>query len=203
MFSSRLPQKPILSLILLIASFVAVGTTAKADPVIIDFEGFADSTLLTSQYPNLTFSNSTVLSAGISLNEFEFPPRSGSNVLFDNGGAISISFASPVTSIGGYITYTTPITLTAFDASNNLLGTVTSLFSNNLAISGDFGSTPNEFITFSFAGGISRIVLTGDPLGSSFTLDDLTLNQPVPEPNSISLLVLALGGLVTTLKRRL
>lgn len=62
----------------------------------IDFEGLPDSTNVTNQYSGVIFSNAIILTTGISLNEFEFPPHSGTNVASDNGGPLSITFASPV-----------------------------------------------------------------------------------------------------------
>jgi hypothetical protein len=70
----------------------AAFTPLKADIVVLDFEGFPESTSPTNQYPDLLFSNTTVLTAGVSLNEFEFPPHSGTNMAFDDGEPISIAF---------------------------------------------------------------------------------------------------------------
>src|SRR5712672_727975 len=131
-----------------------------ADPITIDFDGFADSDILTNQVAGLTFANAAVLTAGISLNEFEFPPLSGSNVAFDAGGAMTIAFASPIDAFSGHFTYLTPLTVTA-----------TSSFLSNLVLSGDAGSLPNELLALVFSGGISRVVIAGDPAGGSFTLD--------------------------------
>ena len=89
-----------------------------------------------SQFAGLTFFGATNVTAGISLNEFDYPPRSGANVVFDNGGSISISFAADVHSFGGYFTSRAPLTLTAFDAGSNVLGFVTSLFASNFDSSG-------------------------------------------------------------------
>jgi hypothetical protein len=55
--------------VLLIALTLALGLLLAAS-VVITFEGFADSTILTNQYPGLIFSNTIILTAGISLNEF-------------------------------------------------------------------------------------------------------------------------------------
>jgi hypothetical protein len=93
---------------------------------ILNFEGFPDRTILTNQYPGVTFSNAIILRAGISLNEFEFPPLLGSNVVSDNGGSMSIAFASPVQSFGGYFTYANQLTIEAFSATNVLLGSAIS-----------------------------------------------------------------------------
>src|ERR1022692_3582415 len=87
----------------------------SAGTVTLDFEGFPDSTPLTTQYPGLTFQNATILTAGIGLNELEFPPHSGTNVVFDDGGPISILFDGPVLSFSGYFTYAEPLVLAAFD----------------------------------------------------------------------------------------
>src|ERR1700722_13497991 len=78
---------------------------SPAKATLIDFEGLPDSTVVTNQYAGLLFSNAVILTAGFSLNEFEFPPHSGVNVLSDNGGPISITFDGPVLSFSGFFTY--------------------------------------------------------------------------------------------------
>src|SRR5437773_157277 len=87
---------------------------AFSDVIVLDFENFQDSDNVTTQVPGMTFTDGTVLSGGVSLNEFEFPPASGTNVVFDNGGPIRIDFADPILSFGGLFTYAVPITITAF-----------------------------------------------------------------------------------------
>ena len=82
---------------------VVLPVSLCAGIVTLDFEGFPDGTLLTNQYSGLTFTNATVLMAGISLNEFEFPPRSGVNVVSDNGAPILISFSTPVPSLPPFL----------------------------------------------------------------------------------------------------
>ena len=178
--------------------------TSRAGVVVIDFETFpdataiTDSTPITTQFPGLTFTNTTVISAGITLNEFEFPPHSWSNVGFDDGGPISITFASSILSFGAYFTYTVPLTLSAFDGANNLVARATPAFSNNLALSGDSGSSPNEFLSLSFPSGIVRVSITGDPAGSSFVFDDLTVETSdtgvVPEPTSLTLVLISMAA---------
>ncbi len=118
-----------------VASLFALLLAGSAECAIItlNFEGFPDGTTLTNQYSGVNFTNTTVLKAGFSLNEFEFPPHSGTNVASDTGGPISISFATPATSFAGYFTYLMPLTLTAFNAANSPVGSITSKFANNLA----------------------------------------------------------------------
>lgn len=154
------------------------GATAALSPNssnLIDFEGFDDSTAITTQYSGVGFANTIAITAGISLNEFEFPPRSGNNVGFDAGGPITITFPGRASAFGGYFTYKTRLTLTGFDAANRPVVNATSAFNNNLALSGDTGSSPNESLSLNFAGGLSKIVITGAAVGSSFTLDDISI----------------------------
>ena len=162
--------------------------------LVIDFEGLADGTSVTSQFPGLVFSNATVLSAGIGLNQFEFPPHSGTNVVFDDGGPITVTFSVPFLDAGGFFTYDEQLTLTALDPNGNVLGSVMSPFNSNDALFGDPGSTPNEFLQLSGLGPIGSIVIAGDPAGGSFTLDDFQ-GTPTPEPSSLILLGSGLSGL--------
>jgi hypothetical protein len=179
---------------------------ALAGTATLDFEGFPDSTILTTQYAGFTFSNAIILTAGISLNEFEFPPYSGVNVVSDNDGPMSIDFAAPAMSLGGYFTYLEPLTIDAFNASSILVASATSAFSDNDALFGDPGSSPNEFIQVSFTAGISSVTITGDPLGGSFTLDSATISTSAsltPEPDSCALLLLSGSILLALLRRHL
>src|ERR1700674_3903171 len=100
---------------LAIAILLLAPRNVLANPIVINFEGLSDSTILTNQYPGLSFSNAIILTAGISLNEFEFPPFSGSNVASDNGGPMRIDFTQPVADVGGFFTYAESLTLRAFD----------------------------------------------------------------------------------------
>jgi hypothetical protein len=197
---------------LLLLAAALLPASLLADITTIDFETFpdstpiADSTPITTQFPGLSFFNTTVITAGITLNEFEFPPHSGSNVAFDDGGPIFISFDSPILSFSAYFTYAEPLTLAAFDSTSAQVASAFSLFSNNEALSGDTGSSPNEFLEVRFDSGISSVTIMGDPLGGSFVMDDVTYTTSqatVPEPNSLILLLTCIGGLLTLRKRLL
>lgn len=180
----------------------------RAGTITLDFETFpdgtsiSDSTSLTTQFPGLTFTNTTVLTAGISLNEFELPPHSGENVAFDDGGPISISFATPTSSFSGYFTYYEPLTVDAFDAGNNLVASATSAYSINVACDpgpiclGDPGSSPDEFLSVAFAAGISSVTIAGDPGGGSFAMDDVTYMTSVPEPSSLFVFLIGSASLL-------
>ena len=180
----------------------------QADPIVIDFESLNTGDIVTNQYAGVTFTNAEVVTAGITLNEFELPPHSGVNAVLDAFGPITIDFAAPVLSFGGFFTYATTLTLDAFDAANTLVGSATSAFANNMALSGDAGSSPNEFLDVTFASGISSVTITGDPGGGSFVLDDATITSlapagnPVPEAPDVTPLVAALISLIAASRRR-
>lgn len=182
---------------------VLLGEAAvEAATVNIDFESFLDGTSLTNQLVDPTFTNAIVLSSGISLNEFEFPPLSGSNVLSDSGGPVRIQFATPVAAFSAYFTYLAPLSVQAFDSANNLVASTTSAFASNLALSGDAGSAPNEKLQLSYAAGITSVIITGDLNGGSFTMDDLSYPSgasEVPEPGT---LFTALVGTLAVLRFR-
>lgn len=180
--------------IIALVAISAVPRTATAASIVIDFDALSDGESVVGQYAGLTFSGSTVATSGISLNELEFPPKSGLNVVFDAGGPMRVDFAGPVASVGGYFTYAVPFALSAYDAGDNLLGSVSSAFASNLGLSGDAGSSTNEFISFS-GPGIAYVVFAGDGAGASFVLDDLTYDDAgtVPEAGTLSLLLLGLG----------
>jgi hypothetical protein len=183
------------------AALFCAGTLAcaPATALTIDFETLADSESLSSQFAGLSFSNAIALNAGLSLNDVEFPPHSGSVVVSDDGGPIGLSFASPVAQVGAYFTYASPVTVTAFDVLDQVLGSVTTLHGSNSAVSGDAGSSPNELLQLTFAAGIARLTFAGDALGASFVLDDLSFTPKavgIPEPATALLAMIGLVGLL-------
>jgi hypothetical protein len=184
---------------------LAASSAVQAAPIVQDFESFSDGDIVGSSLAGLTFTQATVLTAGLSLNNVDFPPQSGANVISDDGGAITIVFATPVNSVGAFLTYNAAITFEAFDASANSLGSVASLFGANYVTGGDAGSAPNEFLQITSAAGISRVVFSGNPAGGSFALDDLTYDRrgggTVPLPGT-ALLLLAAGGAAVAARRR-
>jgi hypothetical protein len=194
-------RKRELSTVLFAAALVGLSVVGDLYATTITFEGFPDSTILTTQYPGLTFTNTIILTSGISLNEFEFPPYSGTNVASDNNGPITIDFSPPVTDFSGYFTYIEPLSLDGFNASNMEVASAASEFSDNDALFGDPGSSPNELIELSYAGGMSSVTITGDPLGGSFTMDDITYTTATPEPRMLWLPILGLLAVASRWKR--
>lgn len=150
-----------------------------------DFEGFSDNTSLSNQLSGVTFSDATVFTAGISLNDIDYPPHSGDNVVVagtsgTGGGTMSLSFLTPLSSLAAFFTFSDSLSIQAFDSGNNLLGSVASAASDVL------GSW--EMISVNFSG-IASVLITGD---SVFTMDDLTTSQSqVPEPSTLLLFAAA------------
>lgn len=198
-FVERHLAKSSLSNSILVVTLCTLFASPLAQATVINFEDRLDGDTVTNQYAGVTFQNALALTTGLSLNELEFPPVSGVNVVVDDGGAILLNFLTPVVSVGGYFTYSTPLNFLAFDTFGIQVATITSAFSTNLGLSGDAGSTPNEFLELTSVSGIASVRISGDPAGGSFTLDDLTFRQavvnPVSEPASIALVALGLGAL--------
>lgn len=182
-----------------LALAVIVGASkASAGPMIYTFDTFDDLATIGSQIAGLTFDRATALKAGFSLNDTAFPPRSGANVVFDDGGAITIVFTAPVSSAGAYFTYLAPLTLRAYDDNDNFLGAQAGgFFSNAGDGSGDPGSSVNQFLAVgNSAGLISRLVIESSQSGSSFTMDDLTVNtvaNNISAPATLPLMLCMLG----------
>ena len=167
-----------------------LGGRLYADTVTINFDNLQDSQVVGSAYASsgVIFNGAVVATGGISLNEADFPPHSGNNVVVDFTGPITLAFTTPISTFSGFFTYTESLTLDGFGTSNQLLATATSAFSQNFVSS---GNPPNELISLSSTTGMTSITITGDPLGQSFALDDVSLTTAatVPEPGELSLIV--------------
>jgi len=153
----------------------------------VDFEGFADNDSISTQISGLTFSDATALTAGVTLNEIEFPPHSGSNVIAVFGGTLTISFNAPINLVSGYISYATATgaTLSLYDINNALLADAffpAPAAQNNIV--------SNQFISFSISG-IQAMAVSLDG-NNPFTFDDLAF---IPEPASHMLIAIGILGI--------
>jgi len=188
-----------------VLAFLSVfSSSVSAAPITIDFDNLSELDSVTTQYAGVTFTDATVLTAGSTVNEIEFPPHSGSNVVFDDGGPMTLSFSAPIYSFTGFFTYGTALTLSAFDGANNLLSSVTSAFGSNDAAFGDPGSSPNELLSFASLTGISSILISGDLAGGSFVLDDVSFDssRPTGVPEPATGLLVAAGLSILAIRKR-
>src|SRR3954452_19079755 len=92
-----------------IVSIAMSFATAVASAGVVTFETLSEGSVVTNQYASLGVSvagNAVVLTAGSLLNEIDFPPHSGTNVIADLNGPLTFTFA-PLTliSVGAYFTY--------------------------------------------------------------------------------------------------
>jgi hypothetical protein len=92
--------------------------------------------------------------------------------------------------VAAYFTYIEPLTIDAFNLSGQMIATASSAFLANDVSS---GNSPNEFLSVT-GQGIASVTITGDPLGGSFAMDDLTFISP--EPPTLILLVMGFAALV-------
>ncbi len=150
---------------------------AAGNRITLDFDNLYDLEWVTDQFAHLgiSFYGATVLGQGGSLNYLGFPPHSGLNVLYDDpveSGRITVTFdqaiATNVTLVGVYVTGNRNVTMTAYDAADNVLG-VDETGGDNHAPAG----IPNKLLQLSTLQPIKKVVFfNGGERGNTFTIDD-------------------------------
>ena len=178
-------------------------TFTPARAATLDFESFGDFDSLTTQISGLVFNDFTILASGAvggTLNDFDYPPRSGDNVAAGLNGSSAISFTSAISSFSGFFTYDGTLSLAFYDGAT-LLQTVTSAFAANYTST---ANAPNELLQFS-AANITQVIITG----GLFVVDDLSYTvanggtPPVPEPAAVVLLLTGLAAVAYRNRARL
>jgi hypothetical protein len=188
---------------LIVVALSLYSTQAYAAEIVIDFEDLAEFDDVANHYGGVTFTGATVLTAGVSLNELDFPPVSGLNVAFNLLPTINVDFSTPVSSVTAYFTYLSSVTLTAYSGTT-VVGSATSTLLSNI---GSNGGPTNELIELAFSGGITSLIISAGDFGGSFVLDDFTAHTldevpQVPEPATATLLLIGAGTAWATRRRR-
>ena len=186
-----------------IATSLALSLFACCDAYadVITFDNLPDSTIVTNQFPGVSFTDGpVVLAKGVGL-EPAFPPVSDPNVIGASQiGTITATFTTPVSSVGAFVTGGESITESIFRGTT-MLGSVSTGGAN--IVGAGTGLPPNIFLSISNFD-ITSVVFTGS--GPTFTLDNFTFTPtPVPGPvvgAGLPGLIMACGGLLALARRR-
>jgi hypothetical protein len=189
-------------LILITAALTALAVSAQAST--ITFEDLPSDNMflggglnIGTFYTGLTFGPYvTGLNATTDYDGSIFPPKSGDIVVwsaFDD--FVTVQFNQALSFVSIYYSSTQPLTLTAFDASSQSLGSITGAANTN-------GVDPGTIDVLSLSlDGISGITIGAPGAASLFILDDLTYTpqstgSTVPEPSTLVLMASGLASLL-------
>ncbi len=166
-------------------AIASIATTARASTV-ITFDDLASGTLVSTQYSseNVLFGGDPTVLTSPDYNYTDYPPVSEPNVVYSpSDGFIDVMPGAGVfSSVGAYASVGSgPLTLTLYDAANNVIGTT------SIGVSLGFST----FIGLS-AAGIARAEFTG--ASDYFTLDNVTVSS-VPEASTWTMVLVSFVGL--------
>ncbi len=199
-----LPSSIVLPVLLAAALFAPLKAATVS---ILDFEDLPEAYFFSSggqnigsYYSGIDFGANVT---GLSVSRFggydsaAFPPHSGDVDVWDPVDLVmTITFESPLQSVGFWYTSYDPLTLRAYDSGDNLLG---------LAVGGpntDGTTGTSSFISIQ-ARDIRLVAISSSP--GLYVLDDLTIDtgtSGVPEPSAAELMLIGIGYLVIVRKRR-
>jgi hypothetical protein len=190
-------------ILMICAIIIGVAGLASAAPtIVIDFESLADLDIVDDQFLALGADfggTASILRAGASLTSV-FPPKSGSNVIFDDpqlgSGIIRVDAVGlPWAMAGGFVTGNTDVTMTAYASDGSVLGSASTGGAN--FVGAPTALLPNIFLSVT-ANGIAYVEFSDS--GNNYVVDDFTL-QAIPAPGAILLGSIGVG-LVGWLRRR-
>ena len=216
------PVKKVFFATLVLAAAPAISMAAT-----INFAGFSDGTLFTTQNfgDGVMFAGAEIAQCCISdgsgsLDNAVFPPpaddggsKDGVNVATNfSSGSLTFGFTTTVNSFSAAFTYEDGLTITAYNSAHVVIGTVDGICgpggSGGANYVGSGCGAPNEVLSLSVAG-ISSITIAGG-LSKTFTFDDVNFpgavnpGSPgsVPEPVTIAMMLGGLGCLAAFGSRR-
>jgi hypothetical protein len=195
------------------AAVIISPTPTLTGGTLVGFDGFPSGTIITTQYPGVTFGQ---VDGGTPM--IDNPPylfgyhsglQSGTGVLTGstNGGApfptvagLTATFGTLQSDVQVFFSDTAPLgnyPITVFDSSNTPIESVTLL---------DVGGADIEdYVTFQEGSDIISSIQIGPStaFGDSFAIDDLSFNlEGVPEPASLALLSFGLVSLGLMRRKR-
>jgi hypothetical protein len=195
-------RTPLHTLASLLAPVLLALPAGAVTTVFLDFESLADTEPVTTQFAadGITFGNAVALTAGMSLNEIDFPPSSGTDVISGFGsGPLTISFLQPADSVQLNLVSAGQVTLSYFDASNALiLSNSTGSFLGVPIVTGTPAGLAIAKMTLANAGGNA----------DTFTVDNLLVRlddreiPPIPEPSAFLAMACGLVTVGASLRRR-
>lgn len=168
----------------------AAWQSAVSSPTLIDFDGLADGTVLSTQYAGLSFS---AFHSGNPLAAAYVGSYSGANVLSmgsppltGGGGGVAIDFAAPLSGVAFWYLDSefAGNLVTVYGAANTVLGIYELAYPR-----------PFEWLFVGFVSStndITRIAVSIDG-ADAVSLDNLLVTSAVPEPSAAAMLLL--GGL--------
>jgi hypothetical protein len=168
-------------------SLFALSWTLSAEATLIDFEGLPDLVSVNELYAaeGVHFSNAISLTAGFSLNEFDYPPSSGVVAIGDDFAPIEIRFDNLAYDISAFFTYASQLTFSAYGAGGALIGVYVNPGFDNLGSS--------EQIALNFFN-VESLIIAGE-FDGSYIMDDLGFTT-VPAPGSGLFLLMGLLWIV-------
>ena len=154
---------------LALAVTMLMAPLAQAATTVLNFEGFANGTLLSTQYQSLAVTISGAAIADCTAPGAACTPFSGTNMaLADASGIMTFTFDPIATgylsTVSAYVTGAPGVGLYAYDSAHNLLGQ---------ALIPVGTTTPNVLLTVMSPGATITSVQIHDG-GSSFSIDDFT-----------------------------
>jgi hypothetical protein len=183
--------------LVLLAALFTILPVAPVNAAFIDFESLGIDDFVTDQFAaqGILFSNAVTLVAGISLNEIDFPPTSGTNVISGlEFGPLVASMPLGASHVSFQLTTALPAAVRFFDSFDALLGE--SLVAMNLG-----SNTP---VAFDSLTPIASVSIGDEMFGQAFflTVDDFEAVSQAPEPSILALMALGLLPIALRAGRR-